>query len=220
MTYAKAVSEGVDTAALGANTAATWAQVVANIALKTSMSPLPIITLSLIAAMGLLVATIAGIVAIFKEFKNNSPEGKLAKSTAAAKALSEKLDEAKQSAENLKSAFDNYDSVVEKLENCTRGTDEWKQALEDVNNQVLDIINKYPELLEMEGAITRKDGVLSISEDARQRIQDIADSRVDVLQAASLQMNNEVKQNKLAVDVIDFGKSHTYEAGSGKDTIM
>lgn len=204
-------------------TATTWGQALANnglaisiLGVEATLPPLLVIVLAIMAAMAALILIVVGLSAAFAEFKNNSPEGKLAKSTAAAKELSEKLDKAKQSAENLKNAFNNYDSVVEQLENCTRGTDEWKQALEDVNNQVLDILNKYPELLEMEGAITRNaDGMLVISDDAKQKMQDLADSRVNTLQAASLGMNNQVKQDQLAVDVSDFGWSHTYMAGSG-----
>lgn len=204
-------------------TATTWGQALANkglaisiLGVEATLSPLLVIVLAIMAAMAALILIVVGLSAAFAEFKNNSPEGKLAKSTAAAKELSEKLDTAKQSAEDLKNAFNNYDSVVEQLENCTRGTDEWKQALEDVNNQVLDILNEYPELLEMEGAITRNaDGMLVISDDAKQKMQDLADSRVNTLQAASLGMNNQVKQDQLAVDVSDFGWSHTYMAGSG-----
>lgn len=213
MTYAKAVSEGADTAALGANTAATWAQVVANIALQTSMPPLLIITLALIAAMALLVAAIAGIVAIFKEFKNNSPEGQLKKLSTASKALAEKLDSAKTAADNLRQAFDKYDSAVAALDACTKGTDEWYEALQNVNDTVLEILEEYPELMSIQGAITRDDnGMLTISDEGKQAMLNITDQRVNTLQGASLMMKAQVKEQQLKIDENDF---HKYAAGYG-----
>jgi hypothetical protein len=42
--------------------------------------------------------------------------------------------------QDLKSAFDSYDTAVEKLNECREGTEEWNEALKEVNNTVLDIL--------------------------------------------------------------------------------
>jgi hypothetical protein len=59
------------------------------------------------------------------------------------------------------------------LNSCAKGTDEWYEALGKVNSTVLALIDKYPELLQIEGALTRDaNGVLTLSEKARQYVLD------------------------------------------------
>jgi hypothetical protein len=58
-------------------TAATWAQVAANLGLQASMWPVLLITLAIIAAIAILVAAVAGIIAAFKAWQASTPEGKL-----------------------------------------------------------------------------------------------------------------------------------------------
>lgn len=205
-TVVKTGATYAETAAEAGLTTATWAQVVANIALKTSMSPLPIITLSLVAAMGLLVATIAGIVAIFKAAKAASPEGKLKALKEEAIECSKALDEVKTAAEELKSAFDNYDSLVEKLNECTQGTREWKDALIDVNNAVLDLMTNYPELVQY---MTRdeKTGQLKISQTGIDSMKDSADAAIINAQAATVKANANVKNQEIDMQAESIAKS-------------
>ena len=49
--------------------------------------------------------------------------------------------EAKEAADNLRSAIEAYDSAIEKLEDCKRGTEEWRDALLEANKAAVDIIN-------------------------------------------------------------------------------
>jgi uncharacterized coiled-coil DUF342 family protein len=111
-----------------------------------------------------------GLVALFVSLANaESEESKAAKEAAErADRFADAAEEAKNKANELKEAFKGYQEVVDKLNSCTKGTNEWKAALEDVNNSVLEIIQKYPELLTMPNAITRDaaTGALKISEEA------------------------------------------------------
>jgi hypothetical protein len=45
------------------------------------------------------------------------------------------------------------------LDELTRGTKEWKQAILDINNSVIDLIAEYPELASF---VTKEDGVLRL----------------------------------------------------------
>jgi hypothetical protein len=60
--------------------------------------------------------------------------------------MAEEADKAAQSLENIKNGFEAYDTAVEKLNQCTKGTEEWNKALAEVNKTVLQILRDTPEL--------------------------------------------------------------------------
>jgi hypothetical protein len=63
----------------------------------------------------------------------NEAEVALQQATAAAEELSTAADDAATEAEKIKDAFSGYDSAVTALNECTRGTQEWRDALANVN---------------------------------------------------------------------------------------
>ena len=79
----------------------------------------------------------------FEAIKANSPEGKLEKANKAAQELSDSFNTLKSRSDELVSSFDQYDKVTETLDKCTMGTQEWKDALKDVNDQVLEMLDKW-----------------------------------------------------------------------------
>ncbi|MBQ7820069.1 MAG: hypothetical protein IJ341_10280 [Bacteroidales bacterium] len=111
----------------GLETGATWAQVVANIALQTSMSPVLIITLALVAAIALLVAAIAGIVALINAASDayNADAIAAANAEAAAENLAKAYEDAKAEYEEMIAAMDKYESAREGLAELTKGTKEY-----------------------------------------------------------------------------------------------
>lgn len=67
--------------------------------------------------------------------------------------LSEEADQAKESLKNARDAYNelkddinNYDSILKAFKSCTSGTDEWREALQNLNSEVRLLIEKYPEL--------------------------------------------------------------------------
>ena len=62
--------------------------------------------------------------------------------------LSKDAAEARQNYDDLQAAFDKYDELVEELENCTPGSIERDRAQQAVNDQVLYMIERFPELKE------------------------------------------------------------------------
>lgn len=103
--------------------------------------------------IGLVMAAIAALIGIFALFNSiakanaaASLEGQLKATEEASKNLATSLSEVNDEADKLQSVFDGYTSVVETLRKCQKGTDEWKKALADVNQYVMDLLDKYPQL--------------------------------------------------------------------------
>ena len=178
-----------------ANIAATIAQTLANWGLNASMAPLLVVTLALTAAVVALAAGVAIAVAIFKAWKNSTPEAKLAALKEEANGLQEQLNASKEAAKDLQDSFDGYTSVVEKLESCTRGTEEWRNALIEVNNTVLDLLGKYPQLAQY---ISKNDfGQLEISQQGMDYMTDQANQAIINNQAATLRANTNVRNQEI-----------------------
>lgn len=90
------------------------------------------------------------------------------------KALNEQYNTLKDNYESIKSATQELTSSLDtlgeqqtKLAGLTKGTQEWKDAVKDVNNEVLELIRKYPQLAKY---VDNKDGILSISEYGRNEV--------------------------------------------------
>jgi uncharacterized coiled-coil DUF342 family protein len=82
------------------------------------------------------------------------------------KTAAEATEKAKEAAENAKEAYDNllsdkskYGELQNELDNLTKGTLEWKRALTDSNAQVLELLDKYPELMESISKIVKDGGI-------------------------------------------------------------
>ena len=90
------------------------------------------------------------------------------------KALNEQYNTLKDNYESVKSATQELTSSLDalgeqqtKLASLTKGTQEWKDAVKDVNGEVLELIRKYPQLAKY---VDNKNGILSISEYGRNEV--------------------------------------------------
>lgn len=90
------------------------------------------------------------------------------------KALNEQYNTLKDNYESVKSATQELTSSLDalgeqqtKLAGLTKGTQEWKDAVKDVNSEVLELIRKYPQLAKY---VDNKDGILNISEYGRNEV--------------------------------------------------
>ena len=113
--------------------------------------------------IGIVIGTLWLLVQVFKAVQASTPEAKL-------KAANEELERSKKAASEassaygeLKSSIDSLNSAKETLAGLTVGTEEWKQAVIDLNQQVLDLIEKYPILAKY--MTSDQNGVLGISEE-------------------------------------------------------
>ena len=152
----------------------------------------------LIAVFVALAATIA---AVAKEYNKEAEEAK--KAAEVAQELSEKSEEAKNKANDLKSAFDDYGEIVDKLEACTKGTQEWKDALQEVYNKVTEILAKYPELAKIEGLI-KQDG--TIDESKFEELVEEAGKFADIAEQAAIMGSRISEKESYESDVVDVGR--------------
>ena len=117
----------------------------------------------------IVVATIAavslGVYALAEAIETNAEK---------TKALNEQYNTLKDNYESVKSvtqeltsSLDALDEQQTKLAGLTKGTQEWKDAVKDVNSEVLELIRKYPQLAKY---VDNKDGILNISEYGRNEV--------------------------------------------------
>lgn len=69
--------------------------------------------------------------------------------------------EAREEAEGLRDAFDDYKEVKNTLEQCTVGTTEWKEAMEGVKSAIDSILEAYPELAKFNDIMEWDEGTQS-----------------------------------------------------------
>ena len=130
--------------------------------------------LKYIGVIGGVVAALAAVVAIYKAIKENSPEAQLERAAKLTEEASGAAKEAAQSYNDLKESLESIEDGTSSLEALTRGTQEWKEAVQDTNQQILELIEKYPALAAF---VESNGGILTINEQKTnaqgQRAQDI-----------------------------------------------
>ena len=120
---------------------------------------------------------IVGIMHVVEAIHKASPEGQLEAAQEAADQAASAADDAAAAFDNLKDSLDSLDSKRDSLNNLIEGTDAWRDAVQELNSEVLELVNKYDELSPY---VTRdSNGVLGI--DYKKQIggktaQDIIDS--------------------------------------------
>lgn len=143
-----------------AQTVAQWAQNIAVYAGCPPMWAFVAVVLILVAALALLVVGIIALIQWFKKIKANSPEGKLESAKEAAEVAAEAADRAAEAYNNLADSFDNLADKYDALDELVEGTREWRDAVREINSEVLNLVEQYPELASL---VTRgENGVLTI----------------------------------------------------------
>ena len=140
------VATDAETGAQKKGIIATIAATIANKALEGSLWPIFAVVSLIVVAIVALIGAIIGIVALVKWFKANSPEGKIKKLTEAVAQAAEEANKAVEAYNSLLDSLDSYKDTQDALKELTYGTREWKEALLAANNQVLTLLNTYPEL--------------------------------------------------------------------------
>lgn len=111
-------------------------------------------------AISAVLAVIAGLVAAtLISMKNNSPEAQLEKASKATEKAKEMAEEASQAYDELLSKKSEFDKLTTSLETLTQGTLEWRKALAETNNEVINLQKEFPEL---EVSVDKATGQLKI----------------------------------------------------------
>ena len=199
--------------------AATGATIGFGTALWTVLWPIGLV----MAAVAALIATIYGLVKLFDHLITTENEAKEA-AAAHAKEMEEGLNRAKEAASELKSAFDEYEDVSKTLEECTKGTEAWTEALKANNDKVIELMNKYPQLSTMvnefgEKAITvdKETGTMEIADWAIADMEAQANQSVVTANAANFQAQRNVREVNLKYQKQDADRKtkNIYTTGSG-----
>ena len=121
---------------------------------------------ALLLGFGKIAIAIAAVVVVVKAFKAayevlhaTTAEGKLEAAQEATKLAGEAAEQASKSYDDLKTSLESLDGKYATLNELTKGTQEWKDQVRELNNEVLDLINTYPELAQF---VTSSGGVLKI----------------------------------------------------------
>ena len=121
---------------------------------------------ALLGPVGIAIAAIAALgVALFVLYEQSQAEQKeIDEMNKAAAALSDEAQKTKQHIQDLKDSLNGYDEAVETLNKCVVGSQKWNEALLTVNQTVLDILDKYPDLAKIDGILKTdsKTGALSL----------------------------------------------------------
>lgn len=111
-------------------------------------------------AISAALAVIAGLVAAtLISMKNNSPEAQLEKASKATEKAKEMAEGASQAYDELLSKKSEFDKLTTSLETLTQGTLEWRKALAEANNEVINLQKEFPEL---EVSVDKATGQLKI----------------------------------------------------------
>lgn len=111
-------------------------------------------------AISAVLAVIAGLVAAtLISMKNNSPEAQLEKASKATEKAKEMAEGASQAYDDLLSKKSEFDKLATSLETLTQGTLEWRKALAEANNEVINLQKEFPEL---EVSVDKATGQLKI----------------------------------------------------------
>ena len=109
--------------------------------------------------MGALVAIGALVTAFVVAWNNNSPEAKLEKAAKETEKAKEMAEGASQAYDELLSKKSEFDKLTTSLEALTQGTLEWRKALAEANNEVINLQKEFPEL---EVSVDKATGQLKI----------------------------------------------------------
>lgn len=155
-----------------------------------------------------IVATVGVLIALLAIANANSPEKKLEKLKETTKKAQEAADEASKAYDELASKRENLDKLNSSLEGLTQGSLEWKKALLEINNEILNLKSQFPDL---EIAIDEATGRMSVSNwgEILKKQQEYLQSAQDNLIMATLEQT----KGQLEVDnqEIDTNKDLTEE---------
>lgn len=109
------------------------------------------------ANIAVFIAIAAAVYAIGKAIYDNTTAGKLKQAKEDTQKAGEAAEEAAARYNELNSALESIGDKTSTLDSLTKGTTEWKEAVVELNQQILDLVDKYPELAKF---ITTENGHL------------------------------------------------------------
>lgn len=132
-----------------------------------------------ITAITVSITLLIGLISILSNF---TPEKKLERAKKKAEESAKKAQEAQKAYDDLLSNRNNYTELEEKVASLTKGTQEWKDAVAELNSKVLELIENYEDLeLEYDS-----EGNLKISKESWDKVEKESKRKVDKTTAKAL----------------------------------
>ena len=164
--------------------------------------------LAIVAAIGLVVAAFAWAA---NEAHKNSLAGQMEAAAEATERATDAAEKAKTAYDELLSDRSEYDEIQNNLAGLTRGTEEWKQALMETNQQVLELLNTYPQLAQYIGR--GEDGQLTIDDEGWDKV--IEDQQRAVSNANAALISSQMQETRLQQQQAERNVQKEYKATSG-----
>ena len=197
-----------ETGAVVANTAAWYA------------NPIMWIALIIVGVVTALAALVAVIGAVNKALADayNADAIAAEKAENAAKNLGEAYNTVKQEYEDMIAAMENYQSARDALDELTKGTKEYEDALKEANRAAMELINKYGLI---EGEHYEWDGnELVINEDAMDKVITSKEVEVDEAYAASQMANANAKSARAQANLTETRREIRDDNGLGTGDLI
>ena len=199
-------------AAKWAETSATWALVSGTWALLTALLPIPVVIAILAAALIGIIAVIAAVVNGIQALSDKYNEDAIAaENTAeAAKNLAAAYNEIKQEYEDMISTMENYQSAREGLDSLTKGTLEYKEALQKANEYALELIESGNLIKGQD--YTVENGEIVINEGSMQKAKEEKFNEMQEAYASSTMANATAAQAKAKSNQTNLVRNNDDEA--------
>lgn len=213
---AKAATEAA-TVAEGASAAASTASAVALTGEAAAAETATVATRGFFAtlAAGLgpilgVVAAIAGIGLIIKLIidKYNEAANAAKEAQDQADQLADAYNNVKTSHQELEQSFDSYEKAKQAMSELTEGTNEWNSKLKETNDQVLELLDKYPELAKY--VHRDSNGVLTFDESGKEVIEQKSQNSVDNAQVAAITSQANANAAKQRADEVSLERKISY----------
>ena len=177
-TMVAAGAKGLETIATEANTVADTSNAAAKIKLWIAtklltggITSLITVFVSVAAVIGVVVGAIFLLKKAFEAAEAASPEGKLKAAQEASESFSNALNDLKEQANSTLQTFEEYDSILDKIDSCTKGTKEWYEALSEAREQTAEFIKEFPELINyVEDGLLTSEGIEKYSQYLKNRM--------------------------------------------------
>lgn len=116
----------------------------------------------------------------------------------------------KDAYDELKNSLTDIQSAEAALNTLTKGTQEWKEAVAELNNQILVLLQKYPELGKY---VINEDGHLAISEEGYDKMIENQMQKVQNSQAIATADNNKaiIEQQRADAELLGRGADKTID---------
>lgn len=139
-----------------------------------------------IAALGVAIKTIADLILTDKERTEELNKQQ--------EFLKNNLEQVKSEYSEIKSSIDSITSAQKNLNAATTGTIEWRKAVASVNEEVLKLLENYPELA---SEVENTNGALTITEAGKQKLLDKQSQELEAAQNAAYAASYEVTADKI-----------------------